>query len=230
MSASKQSQEQTVDISSRRFTSVKDKTANSSRVFSFRYDELRKSFQGGMIPREPVQSLLRREETFHENSSFSRSLYYYYRCYDGRINLTTDCTSFLRWSQWIGETALQKLYYSFFSSYFSLCLCLLLSIFAKRNIVFSRWRDIDGEKRKASGWKLSPVKRATRPLTPRILKDPAYLRRNDKSEGNFNPRESWCSLRFARSKWLGHEMANYYYYYWTRYPPSFTAEGKKPRL
>lgn len=95
VSASKQSQEQTVDISSRRFTSVKDKTANSSRVL-FRYDELRKSFQGGMIPREPVQSLLRREETFHENCSFSRSLYYYYRCYDGRINLTTDCTSFLR--------------------------------------------------------------------------------------------------------------------------------------
>lgn len=123
MSASKQSQEQTVDISSRRFTSVEDKTANSSRVL-FRYDELRKSFQGGMIPREPVQSLLRREETFHENCSFSRSLYYYYRCYDGRINLTTDCTSFLRWSQWIGEIVLffllflLSLFLSVFASYY----------------------------------------------------------------------------------------------------------------
>lgn len=65
-----------------------------------------------------------------------------------------------------------------------LCLCLLLSVFTKRNIVFSRWRDIDGEKRKAgdeTGEKFCPLNHE--PLTPRILKDPAYLRRNDKSEG-----------------------------------------------
>lgn len=138
--------------------------------------------------------------TFHERSLRSFSSYYY--CYDGRINLTTDCTPFCHFLMpfFVDRNELEKR----FTKRITLSFLLFFSLFAsyywslRKETSFSRGDgDIDGEK--ASRWKLLPVKRATRALTPRILKDPAYLRRNDKSEGNFNRGKvgALCDLRGA---------------------------------
>lgn len=155
MSASKQSQEQTVDISSRRFTSLKIKPRTLRACCVHRYDELRKSFRGMIRPRERVpidQSLLWKEG----NERLASCLRYITRRIE---NLTIARINFFK----LISNRLWSIL-SFFKPLFSLmdwenalrnvllfllflCLCLLLSSSLRRETSFSRDDEISTARR-----------------------------------------------------------------------------------